>query len=687
MVASSIWSLLVLLVLKVRAQEEDGIPRTHELSLEKIRSWVQNMDASLAAQRCSYPSNGEAADKENIFIQSVIRGHPRAESDFAWDGKLDAQGYFVGRGTIKLGITGTFKQGSLQENDTIIMTIDAGPKGAYQVESTIKNSVLHGAYKISYLDGNKWGVGRIDGGRRDIELRQKQDYKCPLQNSSHCYMHIKGQKIYPYFSYNIANKTRHDAKNVDLSSDEKSICSQIDDRDISSSINSYFNTILDNFTKYFHLRPHPSALSKRPIQLISRLDHVEGNIYEAMFTFTRKTFSEFIYTGDLDEEGRFHGFGILDLSTKNQCIRGKCSIPEINVLSGSFTHGILEGAVSIISEERVQMTAAVAKNGVLHGRVLTKGMICHYPYFQSRINPSFNYEVVRMNGLGFYGYYLNGRPAGSVWYGMVGFEFGNQGVLHGRVDADGKLTGSNISYIYPNHINVLHGDFQDKFMKAATYKRIMELYCNEDSVLEVKSVGPSDSFKKDDDTVYFYDPLPIHPLQDPYEADSIYLAKSSIPNSGNGLYARRAFKKHEVVAWYSGKLYGFEETQAWDAACRFNSSLSKKAIDQCYKYRISTYHGALIDIPKEYDDDSQFRATLGHKINNGFGKEVNTAFHQSEHPRFGNIVNILATRPIVAGEELLVNYGYTKGTQLAETIFAWYFKAQSEYLEKHEGKS
>jgi hypothetical protein len=54
--------------------------------------------------------------------------------------------------------------------------------------------------------------------------------------------------------------------------------------------------------------------------------------------------------------------------------------------------------------------------------------------------------------------------------------------------------------------------------------------------------------------------------------------------------------------------------------------------------------GALTDLPEEYDDLNIFNATLAHKTNNNFPPYINTYFGQLEHPRFGLIVTVTASR-------------------------------------------
>ena len=61
-------------------------------------------------------------------------------------------------------------------------------------------------------------------------------------------------------------------------------------------------------------------------------------------------------------------------------------------------------------------------------------------------------------------------------------------------------------------------------------------------------------------------------------------------------------------------------------------------------FQINGYYGALSDIPEEYDFIDIYNATLAHKTNNNFGPYVNTRFAPMEHPRFGLIVTVTATR-------------------------------------------
>ena len=99
-----------------------------------------------------------------------------------------------------------------------------------------------------------------------------------------------------------------------------------------------------------------------------------------------------------------------------------------------------------------------------------------------------------------------------------------------------------------------------------------------------------------------------------------------------------------------------------------------------------------IHIPVPYWNISQFRQSLGHKLNHSF-RYNNTMFGYAYHPRFGNIRAIVATTKIQKGKEILVNYGYELGSQVptwysalykTELGLEWYkFRKQPNQCQRH----
>ena len=78
-----------------------------------------------------------------------------------------------------------------------------------------------------------------------------------------------------------------------------------------------------------------------------------------------------------------------------------------------------------------------------------------------------------------------------------------------------------------------------------------------------------------------------------------------------------------------------------------------------HKFLVSFNRVYDMNIPKHYWNITNFRATLGHKINHSF-KDSKAKFGIAFHPRFGKVVTIIATKNITKHEEILIDYGYAR---------------------------
>ena len=63
-----------------------------------------------------------------------------------------------------------------------------------------------------------------------------------------------------------------------------------------------------------------------------------------------------------------------------------------------------------------------------------------------------------------------------------------------------------------------------------------------------------------------------------------------------------------------------------------------------------------MDIPEDMRLTSQYRASLGHKVQHSF--QPNCEFWEVTHPVFGYIPCVRTLQPLSGGEELTVNYNY-----------------------------
>ena len=94
-----------------------------------------------------------------------------------------------------------------------------------------------------------------------------------------------------------------------------------------------------------------------------------------------------------------------------------------------------------------------------------------------------------------------------------------------------------------------------------------------------------------------------------------------------------------------------------------------------------------INVPEGYWNVTQFRATLGHKINHDFLK-LRATFNFAMHPRYGWIRTVIAIDNIYRGEEIFINYHYP----IVANSFApqWYrelYEAQIEPWPRSEKSS
>ena len=80
---------------------------------------------------------------------------------------------------------------------------------------------------------------------------------------------------------------------------------------------------------------------------------------------------------------------------------------------------------------------------------------------------------------------------------------------------------------------------------------------------------------------------------------------------------------------------------------------------------IHGWRNDILNIPKAAQNTQNYTATLGHKANHA--KKANAEYRYVQHPRFGEIVGLFMIEDAVAGQELLVDYGYIEKYMATET--------------------
>jgi len=332
-----------------------------------------------------------------------------------------------------------------------------------------------------------------------------------------------------------------------------------------------------------------------------------------------------------DSTGKFMGEGIMLYENKD-------------TFQGVFNDGIMNRTGKLI---RAEMTGTKIEgswvNGLLHGEIKEtlpntgwiegyyKDGIPHgyFREFGSRYN---SVHILRSMGR-----YYRGVLRGWYWQGHYDFS----GFTVGKVDDEGKLTGDDIAYIYPDFKMAIKGKFVDGTLVEGHQCDVVGCYMDHGIMVPVFGEPNGPAFEYEQPSIRC---IALHPLlRDPWEDKKVYVSDSNLPQGGEGLFAKRNIEKREVVALYNGikfksATYAAEHMPRSDYRIRLNGDLD-------------------MDIPKGYHLTSQYSATLAHKANHSFVPNVEWTLF--EHPRFGLIRALTAQKAIARGEEILVNYMMT----------------------------
>ncbi len=151
------------------------------------------------------------------------------------------------------------------------------------------------------------------------------------------------------------------------------------------------------------------------------------------------------------------------------------------------------------------------------------------------------------------------RPRGLTW--QRAGRYPRDGLLYGEVDSAGHFTGDNITFIYPDLHTGLRGTFQKGRLVAATEVRIVAHRCRGDGLKELLFDRPSSGrrrhllagrgeivWRPEETNATWVGSWPL--VTDPHEWRAVYVAQSGIPDSGEGLFARRSFLPGDLVSYY-----------------------------------------------------------------------------------------------------------------------------------------
>ena len=153
---------------------------------------------------------------------------------------------------------------------------------------------------------------------------------------------------------------------------------------------------------------------------------------------------------------------------------------------------------------------------------------------------------------------ISGKPLGKVWkipntHSQQQFR---DGFFYGALDTiDGRFSGDDVAFIFPDMKTVLVGKFREGYMVAGRESKIIAERCN-NGIKEVL-FAPADvksavfRYKRPNAWSMGYD----YTLIDPYERRTTYIDKSRF--DGEGVFAKRNIKTGELVSYYNGIIHNY----------------------------------------------------------------------------------------------------------------------------------
>lgn len=234
--------------------------------------------------------------------------------------------------------------------------------------------------------------------------------------------------------------------------------------------------------------------------------------------------------------------------------------------------------------------------------------------------------------------YKNGVPNGFAWRVIRG-----GGVIVGRVDSKGCLTGHRIAYLYPDFKTAFVGTFVDGCLEEAQAAKLRSVVDDRGIKIPYFTEPYGPTYKRD---VSNFDHVTNDPLlPDPYESSMVNIKVSKVEGAHDGLFVQNDVEPNTILAFYNGKkltTLEMHDAPTWD--------------ENSYRIFDPTRKCGTIDIPKKFIDFANYKASLAHKTNHSF--MPNAEFVVFDHPRFGLVPCVLATLDIKRGEEVFVHYGY-----------------------------
>jgi len=246
--------------------------------------------------------------------------------------------------------------------------------------------------------------------------------------------------------------------------------------------------------------------------------------------------------------------------------------------------------------------------------------------------------------LEFFGCFHMGTMLGVCWKSLPGGGF--------LISKSWNFSDPRMMYMYPDCRTCLLGSFQEAELVSANQCELANFVTLVNNSIPVPVLTPVS------DSVFTFDPATSvsfsrNPhLEDPYESLFVEVGMSTIKDAGEGLFARTDIEAGTIISFYNGMK--FRSDHEWEKPTPY-----KMLLDENYD----------IDVPDSMTSLQSYSATLGHKVCHSFKPNCETDVFY--HPRFGLIRCIATLRNIMAGQEILINYGYNLATSPTWYKVAW----------------
>jgi len=340
----------------------------------------------------------------------------------------------------------------------------------------------------------------------------------------------------------------------------------------------------------------------------------------------------YTYTGGKDADCECNGTGVMEYD-------------DGTYLAGAWSHGKREGHFKFDTshpKSTINYLEGVYKDDELCGkaRVQLRDESWIEGYFKDSVLHGFCRYFDKEKRLTFIGMHRNGKPFGTCWKLIKG-----GGYIVGRVNEDGQLTGSDISYLFPNIETAFVGQFVDGVLKEARVSKICDVILDYGCIKVPKFAEPTGPmYQRELSTSEFVTNSPL--LKDPYEEKMVFVKQSLVEGAQEGLFSRQAVKANTIMAFYNGirRKKTTNSKQTWQLEAN------------AYKIFDPNDKDGVVDILEKYHPYANYCASLAHKTNHSF--IPNCEFSEFNHPRWGLVPCIQTIHDVAEGEEIFVWYGY-----------------------------